>query len=639
MKKNYLFKALFLVVSFVPCLEGTARVAAAEIPESGKCYTLRACTQNNLCIQEEADGSLTVVEYAPSNRCFWEFVPTGEPHRFYIRNLTTGHYIQSTHLDNSTKVGTGTLAVEFYVGRNETSGYKTTGFWYFSSTDNAVFDKVSDETKGLNKDGGSSNIVVYMCGAGRNNSYWNIEATDYAYEVHPFMCSDTVGTVAYKYEINASTGKNVTANDDGGLLLRDTGEDGQSWYFVGTSNAEGGYLIVSAANHKVVGSDNRLEDYTADATRWCVSEVDNEDGKYYMFRPYGNDGKADGKALTVDGDSLFNFSILRSDFQLGHKIYNLPCGALGSTYITGIGMEGAAVLKPIHYPLSTLNLSGTGVEQNISKPSSWYTFFTQDRGRLSRGHAFDLSVTLSGVPLEGSEVIAYFDWDADGVFETSVPLVGNQNVYAASVDVPSDACLSSSRMRIRLTDNGMTGAEDDVNGQTLDLVISTADATDGYAVSVVTSDSDRGNVCMTPVADRYENGTSLKVSAHPLGNAKFVCWREGRQVVSLDTVYTFNVDHETTLTAYFSPNTSNVPDGIGKVVSESGTVVEIVSGNQYIDIVTDASVQDVCVYSTGGALVAQSASKRIPVSGLAPGSYIVKVQTAGKNTAAKVFIK
>lgn len=124
-----------------------------------------------------------------------------------------------------------------------------------------------------------------------------------------------------------------------------------------------------------------------------------------------------------------------------------------------------------------------------------------------------------------------------------------------------------------------------------------------------------------------------------MGNAKFVCWREGRQVVSLDTAYTFNVDHETMLTAYFSPKTSDVPDGIGQVVSESGALVEVEAGSQYINIVTDAPVQDVSVYSVGGALVAQSASKRVSVSGLTAGSYIVKVQTSGKNTTAKVFIK
>ena len=82
-----------------------------------------------------------------------------------------------------------------------------------------------------------------------------------------------------------------------------------------------------------------------------------------------------------------------------------------------------------------------------------------------------------------------------------------------------------------------------------------------------------------------------------------------------------------------------MPDGIGQVVSESGALVEVEAGSQYINIVTDAPVQDVSVYSVGGALVAQLASKRVSVSGLTAGSYIVKVQTSGKNTTAKVFIK
>lgn len=637
MRKIYLFNALCATFSFVPCLAGTTEVAEADFPEAGKSYTLRMCTQNSNCMQEEADGSLTVSEYSPANRCFWEFVPTGEPNRFYIRNLTTGHYIQSTNLNSSAKVSMGTEPVEFYVGKNETAGTVTSGFWYFSSTDNAVFDQVSDQTKGLNKDGGSSNVVSYMCGASRKNSYWNIEATDYAYEVHPFMCSDTVGTVTYKYEINASSGRNVTASGDT-LSLQDPGSAArnQSWYFVGTSNADGGYLIVSAADHKVVEADNQLAAYSAESPRWCVYEVGNDEGKYYVFRP-ATDKNA--KALTVDGDSLFNFSVLRTDFQLSHKIYNLPCGTLGSAYIARVAMEGEAVLKPIHYPLSALNsASGTGTEQS-TKPSTWYTFFTKDRGRLACGKSFNLNVTLSAAPAEGSEVLAYFDWNGDGVFEASVPLTANQYVYSGKVDVPAEAKQTSSRMRIRLTDNGMEGAEDDVHGQTLDLVISTAEAAEGYAVAVQSSAVDRGTVSLTPVAESYEAGTQLTACAQPLGNAKFVCWCEGKQVVSLDTAYTFRVDHVTTLTAHFSPKTSNVPEGISQAVSENNALVEVEAGNRYINVVTSAKVQDVSVYSVSGALVAQSASKRVSVSGLPAGSYIVKVRTAGQDTTAKVFIK
>ena len=35
--------------------------------------------------------------------------------------------------------------------------------------------------------------------------------------------------------------------------------------------------------------------------------------------------------------------------------------------------------------------------------------------------------------------------------------------------VPQDARIGKSRLRLRLTDNGLTDAEDDVNGQTIDF--------------------------------------------------------------------------------------------------------------------------------------------------------------------------
>ena len=206
---------------FVPCETATAQEASTAFPEAGKSYTLRTCTQNGTCIQEELDGTLTVSSYDPTIRCFWEFIPTGEAHRYYIRNLTTGRYIQSTNIAQSSPVTTGTEPVEFYVGQDNTAGATTNGYWYMSSTDNTVFDQVSDQTIGLNRGGGGSFVVAYMCGSGRGNSYWNIEETPYAYEVHPFVSSTSVGKAQLCYAINASTGKNVTLTDAGGLELQE----------------------------------------------------------------------------------------------------------------------------------------------------------------------------------------------------------------------------------------------------------------------------------------------------------------------------------------------------------------------------------------------------------------------------------
>lgn len=624
---------------FVPCETATAQEASTAFPEAGKSYTLRTCTQNGTCIQEELDGTLTVSSYDPTIRCFWEFIPTGEAHRYYIRNLTTGRYIQSTNIAQSSPVTTGTEPVEFYVGQDNTAGATTNGYWYMSSTDNTVFDQVSDQTIGLNRGGGGSFVVAYMCGSGRGNSYWNIEETPYAYEVHPFVSSTSVGKAQLCYAINASTGKNVTLTDAGGLELQEaSGEKTQSWYFVGESNASGGYLIVSSTNNQVLSADNTLTADSEAAQRWNVFEATKDGATYYLFRPteVGTEAR---QALTVDGDSLFTFAALRTDFQLSHQIYNLPCGTQGKSYIRELSMSGEGVIKPIVYPMGSLNGMGNAIIRPNMRPSGWYSLYTKNKGTVARGKSFDLTATISVNPTEDDKLYVYFDWNRDGVFESATELNANAREFTASIDVPADAKLGQSRMRFRLTDNGLTGAEDDVNGQTWDLVISTVDAVDGYTVSVSTSSEERGSVAISPAADTYESGASVTATATAKGNSEFVCWREGNDVVSLDAEYPFTVTHSTQLTAYFTPKTSDVPIGIDDATSESKALVTIDQDNSVIHIITDATVKAVNIYSTDGALIAKTTAKRIALDQYPLGTYIVKVITDGAETQAKVLLK
>ncbi len=641
MRKFIIIGGLLAALPFSPCDAGTTEETDTAFPEAGKSYTLHMSQQSGTCIQEEADGTLTVGSYDPSVRCFWEFIPTGQEHRYYIRNLTTGNYIQSTNkaTGSASIMKTGTDAVEFYVGQNTEAGTATSGYWYMSSTDNTVFDKVGSSTKGLNKDGSSSNVIVYACGSGNKNSFWNITVTDYAYEVHPFRASASVGKADYKYEINASTGKNVGLDAEGNIGLQEKSADkGQSWYFVGESNTAGGYLIVSTARHQAIDANQTLTAETETAQRWNIFEISKNGETHYVFRPHSA-GNTNGGALTVDGDSLFNFKAQRTDFQLSHQIYNQPCGTLGTAYVKALSLTGDAVLEPISYPLGTLNSSNTVIQHLASKPTSWYTLFTKDKATLARGKAFTVNVTLSATPAEGSELFAYFDWDGDGVFEASSQLAGEQKEYAATVDVPADARLKSSRMRLRLTDNGLKDAEDEVNGQTLDVIVKASDATDAYAIRVETSSEERGSVAISPEEESYTAGATVTATATPKGNAKFVCWREGKDVVSIKAEYAFTADHAATLTAYFSPNTKKETVGIDDALSESNVLVKIEADNKELNVVTDAAIRAVHVYNANGALLAQSTSKRVSLKHLPTGSYIVKVQTEGKNTSAKVHIK
>ena len=239
MTHSITFGALLSLSLAIPQICLGQDTSEPSFPEAGQCYTLQPCQAAGSCIQEESDGSLSIGPLDPATRSYWEFIPTGEPNRYYIRNLTTGHYIQSTHIEQSAPINAGTEAVEFYLGQDNTAGATTNGYWYMSSTDNAVFDQVSDQTIGLNRGGNGTTVVAYMCGSGRGNSYWNIVESEYLYEVHPFNSSALFNEIATEYDIVNSKGNALTApTDDSAISAQPIDNDSdQSWYFVGTSNA------------------------------------------------------------------------------------------------------------------------------------------------------------------------------------------------------------------------------------------------------------------------------------------------------------------------------------------------------------------------------------------------------------------
>ena len=142
---------------------------------------------------------------------------------------------------------------------------------------------------------------------------------------------------------------------------------------------------------------------------------------------------------------------------------------------------------------------------------------------------------------------------------------------SATIPVPADAKEGKTRMRIRITDNGLTDAEDEVIGQIFDCILTVVPANSEVAFSVKSNDSTRGAVSFE------RNGDDVTVKAEPLGDATFLAWREGNRQVSTSPEYTFTLERSTHLVAYFTPNTDIV-------TLIEGVEVKVPASNVFYDL-------------------------------------------------------
>lgn len=148
---------------------------AQMLPQEGKFYTISMKTNSEQYMVEYADGSVGVTDYDVKQRIFWEFVPTQNANCFYMRNATTKRYVMSCAGAQKDRIYTTDTPVEYYVAG---SG----GYVRFTSTDCANYNVTSNSPNGLNKDGASSNVIVWAAGSSNNNSWWKLNATEYLYD-------------------------------------------------------------------------------------------------------------------------------------------------------------------------------------------------------------------------------------------------------------------------------------------------------------------------------------------------------------------------------------------------------------------------------------------------------------------------
>jgi len=175
MINRFAFFAILLLSAPSPALADEVHT----FPESGKTYTLHRFGNENAYIYEQGN-LLYAGTRSNTQKQFWQFVPTGRDNCYYVQNVTSKRYVQSSSTSVDAQIETGAAPVEFQIVKN-TSGESTAGYYYLCSTDQDI-DNSKDGTLGLNFQASTGKVVAYHIRYNRANSYWDIQESEYAYE-------------------------------------------------------------------------------------------------------------------------------------------------------------------------------------------------------------------------------------------------------------------------------------------------------------------------------------------------------------------------------------------------------------------------------------------------------------------------
>ncbi len=593
--------------------------------ESGsKIYNISWKNTGANYMTEGANKSISVSNYDVTKRQFWMLIPTGKENCYYIKNTATGNYIGSCNKtpSSASRINTQSTPVEYYIAPTAATSGEIAGCHYLSSTDCGSYSSESAGPRALNKDGASEYVITWQAGTSRVGSYWKLIETTDLYEFYPYEASDAIGTIGTKYNIESRNGSYLTVNE--GILsltAPDLYNDNQEWYFVGTKNNPGWQIAWVASPAVTIGVSN--ESFIASESntgKWAIKASKEEKGYYYFTSK-----EDENVILTIDGESLFKFNKLRSIHLREQQIYNNPCGFSGGNYIKSLTVKGEEVLDRLSYNAT-------------SAPAGWHVIYSLGKGCVAIGKEFTIEMTLSSTPADDLLVNAYFDWNCDGVFETTQPITLNGTEGTCTVNVPTWAAEKQSRMRVRVNQSGLDLAEDDVEGFVYDFNISVAQPQSIRTVKATVNESIRGTVSLSEKTKEYAYGTELTATATAIGNSTFICWREGNNVVSTDATYKFTVDHNIELIAYFSPNTDEDSwTNITQIPASEEIAIE--QHNNTLIISATGNVKSFALYTTNATLVAKTSNCTMNTSNLNEGVYIARIVTDNGYRNLKIYIK
>ncbi|MDE6535556.1 MAG: T9SS type A sorting domain-containing protein [Muribaculaceae bacterium] len=574
-------------------------VPAPVDPTGSKIYTIHWKNNSGIYINQTSGNTMQASQPNNQNMMFWEFIPTDKENCYYIRNTASGLYIGSCNMtpSSASRVSLSSTPVEYYVGHSASTNNENKGCVWLSSTDCANYDKESSGARCLNKDGASTFVITWTSGVNNTGSYWKLIESEDLYEAQPFIPSDEIGKPLALYHIIDSEGRSLTSEQTWDAVAE---VPAQRWYFVGSSNTNGGYQIVSGQNDEAINSGTK---YTVHAA---------EGGTSYEF----HNGE---ETLSIAGVDNFRIVAARSEFAMKNQIYNMPCGTMGDLFITKVSIG-----DEFNYPMATVTNSKVTYPAAL-KPANKYVILSRDAAMVNIGQENPMEISLNKAPGNDYTLTLFIDWNKDGVFEHSQVLTPGTSVSTV-IDVPEGTEPGITRARLRLTNNGMEGPEDEVYGEVLDLRLQIVDPENLIEPTVSVNAENRGTA-------NYSDGVAY---AEPKGNALFLYWQDNKRVASTDASFSVApAPKARNLVAMFSPNTQ-IDDNevaLANISLKSGSI--LVNGST-LTVASDFEVKRILVFGLNGNLVASAAGTSELSLNLPAGVYIAKAITAGGTITAKI---
>ncbi len=167
--------------------------------------------------------------------------------------------------------------------------------------------------------------------------------------------------------------------------------------------------------------------------------------------------------MKLGGETRFRFMAQRTPLMRRLQIYDYPCTTTDNYWWSSLNLsvkdeakEGAKVLASIKYP-----------DAKAKNDHELHVVFSRQTADLPQGETAKLNFKVSANPPKDAKAYLYFDWNHDGIFELQQPLT-LQRITSTEFTVPETALKGNTRFRLRLTSNGLTGADDEVVGVIFD---------------------------------------------------------------------------------------------------------------------------------------------------------------------------